>query len=85
MKQDINLNAELREWFGKQMSMLLKDNPQDIRKHYLDLDEAKKDLIQIVYDRVIRCPIVPNRQQISFVSAEKLCIITQKNDFLSFV
>lgn len=56
MKQDINLNAELREWFGKQMSMLLKDNPQDIRKHYLDLDEAKKDLIQIVYDRVITLP-----------------------------
>ncbi len=56
MKQDINLNAELREWFGKQMSALLKDNPQDIRKHYLDLDEAKKDLIQIVYDRVIMLP-----------------------------
>ena len=56
MKQDINLNAELREWFGKQMSALLKDNPQDIRKHYLDLDEAKKDLIQIVYDRVITLP-----------------------------
>lgn len=56
MKQDISLNAELREWFGKQMSALLKDNPQDIRKHYLDLDEAKKDLIQIVYDRVITLP-----------------------------
>lgn len=56
MKQDINLNAELREWFGKQMSALLKDNPQDIRRHYLDLDEAKKDLIQIVYDRVITLP-----------------------------
>ena len=56
MKQDINLNAELREWFGMQMSALLKDNPQDIRKHYLDLDEAKKDLIQIVYDRVITLP-----------------------------
>lgn len=56
MKQDINLNAELREWFGKQMSALLKDNPQDIRKHYFDLDEAKKDLIQIVYDRVITLP-----------------------------
>ena len=56
MKQDINLNAELREWFGKQMSALLKDNPQGIRKHYLDLDEAKKDLIQIVYDRVITLP-----------------------------
>lgn len=56
MKQDINLNAELREWFGKQMSTLLKDNPQDIRKHYLDLDEAKKDLIQIVYDHVITLP-----------------------------
>ena len=56
MKQDINLNAELREWFGKQMSALLKDNPQDIRKHYLDLDEAKNDLIQIVYDRVITLP-----------------------------
>ena len=56
MKQNINLNAELREWFGKQMSALLKDNPQDIRKHYLDLDEAKKDLIQIVYDRVITLP-----------------------------
>ena len=53
MKQDINLNAELREWFGKQMGALLKDNPQDIKKHYLDLDEVKKDLIQIVYDRVI--------------------------------
>ena len=56
MKQDINLNAELREWFGKQMSALLKDNPQDIKKHFLDLDEAKKDLIQIVYDRVITLP-----------------------------
>ncbi len=56
MKQNISLNAELREWFGKQMSALLKDNPQDIRKHYLDLDEAKKDLIQIVYDRVITLP-----------------------------
>ena len=56
MRQDINLNAELREWFGKQMSALLKDNPQDIRKHYLDLDEAKKDLIQIVYDCVITLP-----------------------------
>ncbi len=56
MKQNINLNAELREWFGKQMSALLKDNPQDIRKHYLDLDEAKKDLIQIVYDCVITLP-----------------------------
>ena len=56
MKQDINLNAELREWFGKQMSALLKDNPQNIKKHFLDLDEAKKDLIQIVYDRVITLP-----------------------------
>ena len=56
MKQNISLNAELREWFDTQMSVLLKDNPQNIKKHFLDLDEAKKDLIQIVYDRVITLP-----------------------------
>ena len=56
MKQNISLNAELREWFDTQMSVLLKDNPQNINKHFLDLDEAKKDLIQIVYDCVITLP-----------------------------
>ena len=56
MTQNISLNAELREWFDTQMSVLLKDNPQNIKKHFLDLDEAKKDLIQIVYNRVITLP-----------------------------
>ena len=56
MKSSINLNAELREWFDMRICELIADNPQAIDWYYLDLDEAKKDLIQIVYERLYKHP-----------------------------
>ena len=56
MKPSVDLNAELREWFGMRICELILDNPQRIDCYYLDLDEAKKDLIQIVYARLYKQP-----------------------------
>lgn len=56
MKQNIDLNAELQEWFGNRLSKMLGGDPENINDCYFDLDEAKKDLVRIVYDRLYSSP-----------------------------
>ncbi len=56
MKTNDDLNAELREWFSSRLSDMLGENPENIKNYYFDLDEAKKDLVLIVYDHLRLLP-----------------------------
>ena len=56
MTSHIDLNTELREWFSSELSDMLGENPGNINYYYFDLDEARKDLVQIVFDRLYSSP-----------------------------
>ena len=55
MKQTINLNAELREWFGTRLSEVLGENPSNIHYVELNVHEVKEDIFRLVYDYQVRC------------------------------
>lgn len=55
MTKNIDLNAELREWLGRQLSEALGDNPDNIHHVMLNIHEAKDDIFRLFYDyQVVR-------------------------------
>ena len=54
MKESINLNAELREWFGGRLSEVLGDNSENIKKVELNIHEAIDDIFRLLYDYQVK-------------------------------
>ena len=54
MKQNIDLNAELREWFGMRLSEVLGENPENRRNIVLDIRSVDADIFRLLYDYQVR-------------------------------
>lgn len=54
MKRNIDLNAELRVWFGGRLSEVLGDNPDNIHRLTLDIRIAHADIFRLLYDYQVR-------------------------------
>lgn len=54
MRQNINLNAELREWLSKRLSEVLGENSQNSHYVVLNIHEAKDDIFRLFYDYQVR-------------------------------
>ena len=50
----LNFNEELIVWFNQMLDRTIGDKPEQIETYLFDLDEAKKDLIFIVYERLYK-------------------------------
>ena len=50
----INFNEELIVWFEQMLDQAVGDKPENVVNYLFDLDEAKKDLILIVHERLYK-------------------------------
>lgn len=49
-----NFNEELIVWFNQMLDQTVGDQPEKVEDYLFDLDEAKKDLVFIVYERLYK-------------------------------
>ena len=54
MRKNIDLNAELREWFGTRLSEVLGENPANRRDIVLDIRAVDADIFRMLYDYQVK-------------------------------
>lgn len=54
MRKNIDLNAELREWFGTRLSEVLGENSANRRDIVLDIRAVDADIFRMLYDYQVK-------------------------------
>ena len=54
MRKNIDLNAELRKWFGMRLSEVLGEKPENRKNIVLDIRSVDADIFRMLYDYQIK-------------------------------